>query len=80
MADLFITTDTGPMHLAAAAGCKVVALFGPTAPWRTGPYGPGNVVVRAGIDCSPCYRRECDIGMRCMKEISVDDVLEKIPM
>jgi len=78
LADLFITTDTGPMHLAAAAGGRVVALFGATAPWRTGPYGPGHVVVRAGIECSPCFKRECAIGVRCMQEISVDEVMGKI--
>jgi len=78
LADLFITTDTGPMHLAAAAGGKVLALFGPTAPWRTGPYGPGHVVVRTGVSCSPCFRRECNDGVRCMGEISVEEVMEKI--
>ena len=78
LADLFITTDTGPMHLAAAAGCKVIALFGPTAPWRTGPYGPGHVVVRAGTSCSPCFRRDCDVQMRCMKDISVEDVMKQV--
>lgn len=80
LSDLFITTDTGPMHLAAAAGTKVVALFGPTAPGRTGPYGPGHVVVRAGVACSPCFRRECDQGLRCMKEITVEDVLKVLPI
>jgi heptosyltransferase I len=79
LADLFITTDTGPMHLAAAAGGKVVALFGPTAPWRTGPYGPAHVVVRAGISCSPCFRRDCKDEVRCMGAISVEDVMAKVP-
>jgi heptosyltransferase I len=78
LADLFITTDTGPMHLAAAAGGRVVALFGPTAPWRTGPYGPGHVVVRAGITCSPCFRRECNDRVRCMETISVEDVMAQV--
>ncbi len=78
LADLFITTDTGPMHLAAAAGARVVALFGPTAPWRTGPYGPGHGVVRKGMDCSPCFRRTCDIGVRCMEEITVEDVMKQV--
>ncbi|MCD4717553.1 MAG: glycosyltransferase family 9 protein, partial [Desulfobacterales bacterium] len=41
-----VTTDTGPMHIAAAMGCRVVALFGPTAPWRTGPYGQSHKVIR----------------------------------
>lgn len=79
LADLFITTDTGPMHLAAAAGGKVVALFGPTAPWRTGPYGEGHVVVRKGLECSPCFRRECGDAVRCMDAISVDEVMSQLP-
>ncbi len=78
LTDLFITTDTGPMHLAAAAGAKVLALFGPTAPWRTGPYGPSHVVVRTGIVCSPCFQRKCEIGVHCMKEITVDAVMRQI--
>lgn len=58
-ARVMLTTDTGPMHIAAAMGTPVVALFGPTAPWRTGPYGEGHVVLRTGLDCSPCYKRRC---------------------
>lgn len=79
IADVFITTDTGPMHLAAAAGGRVVALFGPTAPWRTGPYGTGHAVLRAGVDCSPCFTRTCDQGRRCMTDITIDDVMERLP-
>jgi ADP-heptose:LPS heptosyltransferase len=79
LADAVITTDTGPMHLAAAAGGRVVALFGPTAPWRTGPYGPGQVVVRKGLECSPCFGRTCDIGRRCMTGITVEDVMKALP-
>ena len=78
LSDLFITTDTGPMHLAAAAGARVVALFGPTAPWRTGPYGPSHILVRTAIDCSPCYQRQCDINIQCMSGISVEEVMRKI--
>jgi lipopolysaccharide heptosyltransferase I len=77
---VFITTDTGPMHLAAAAGSRVVALFGPTAPWRTGPYGPSHVVVRTGIACSPCFKRNCDDNIQCMEEITVDEVMRKIEL
>jgi heptosyltransferase-1 len=76
--DLFITTDTGPMHLAAAAGAHVLALFGPTAPWRTGPYGPAHIIVRTGIECSPCFQRACD-DVKCMKGITVEEVMRKIP-
>lgn len=78
LADLFITTDTGPMHVAAAAGARVLALFGPTAPWRTGPYGPSHQAVRTGIECSPCFKRKCDKNIRCMRGISVSDVLSRI--
>jgi ADP-heptose:LPS heptosyltransferase len=80
LSDLFITTDTGPMHLAAAAGARVLALFGPTAPWRTGPYGPSHVVLRAGTECSPCFQRECDRGIECMAGITVEDVMRKISL
>ena len=80
LADLFVTTDTGPMHLAAAAQAKVLALFGPTAPWRTGPYGSAHIVVRAGLDCSPCFKRKCQDAIRCMGMISVDDVMRKVPL
>ncbi len=80
VSELFITTDTGPMHLAAAAGARVVALFGPTAPWRTGPYGASHIIVRTGIDCSPCFQRKCGRDIRCMAGITVDDVMRSIPL
>jgi len=72
---LLVTTDTGPMHLAAAIGTPVVALFGPTAPWRTGPFGDGHQVVRTAPECSPCFKRQCDEHRcRCMSDISVQMV------
>lgn len=58
-ASVVLSTDTGPMHLAVAVGTPVVALFGPTSPEYTGPYGTRNVVLRAGLRCSPCFRRDC---------------------
>ncbi len=76
-ADFLVTTDTGPMHLAAAAGLPVIAIFGPTAPWRTGPFGSGHCVIRSGLDCSPCFKRHCNT-LDCMKLISVEDVMEGI--
>ena len=80
LSDVFITTDTGSMHVAAAAGAKVVALFGPTAPWRTGPYGPSGRVIRAEIDCSPCFQRSCDKSIKCMAGITVAQVMKELPM
>lgn len=69
-AQLAVTTDTGPMHLAAALGTPVAALFGPTAPWRTGPFGEGHEVVRLALDCSPCFQRRCP-EPRCLLELPV---------
>ena len=73
---VLITTDTGPMHLAAATGAPVVALFGPTAPWRTGPFGEGHRILRADIGCSPCLKRQCDRDHACMTRITVDQVVQ----
>jgi heptosyltransferase-1 len=75
-----VTTDTGPMHLAAALRTPVAALFGPTAPWRTGPFGEGHQVVRLELDCSPCFQRQCP-EPRCLLELPVTQVqaaVEKI--
>jgi heptosyltransferase I len=72
-AALVITTDSGPMHLAAAVGTPVLALFGPTDPARTGPYGPGHRVIRSGLNCMPCFKKHCDTK-KCMKEIAVEEV------
>ncbi len=73
-----ICTDTGPMHVAAAMGSPVVvALFGPTSPLRTGPYGAKHRVVRAGLECSPCFKKRCD-DMSCMKKITVEMVFEAV--
>lgn len=72
-----VSTDTGPMHMAAAVGTPVVALFGPTAPWRTGPFGSGHQIVRGGPECSPCFKRECK-AIDCMELISVQQVIDAI--
>ena len=76
-ADIVISTDTGPMHLAAAVETPVVALFGPTAPWRTGPLGHIHQVIRSGIPCSPCFKRQCPTTA-CMRQIDVDRVVESV--
>ena len=76
-ASLVVTTDSGPMHLAAAVGTPVVALFGPTDPARTGPYGDGHTVIRRDLSCSPCFQRTCETR-RCMHEITVEDVFQAV--
>lgn len=77
LSDLLITTDSGPMHVSAAVGTPTVALFGPTDPARTGPYGEGHTVIRRGLPCSPCFLKKCETK-RCMKEISVEDVFQAV--
>lgn len=73
---LLITNDTGTMHVAAAVGTPVVALFGSTDPLITGPRGDGHVVVRKDVPCSPCLKRICPTDHRCMDLITVDEVEE----
>ena len=75
---LFVTNDTGPMHLAAGLGVPVIALFGPTDDMATGPLGEGHAVIRKTADCAPCGLRECPQDHRCMTEISQDEVFRVI--
>ena len=75
--DLVVSTDTGPMHIAAAQGTPVVALFGPTAPWRTGPFGSAHQIIRVDLECSPCFKRQCETS-DCMEKISVEQVLASV--
>jgi len=75
--EFVVCPDTGPMHLAAAVGTPVVALFGPTASWRTGPFGSGHQIIRADLECSPCFKRKCKTK-ECMERISVEDVMDGI--
>ncbi|MBI2933663.1 MAG: lipopolysaccharide heptosyltransferase II [Planctomycetes bacterium] len=73
---LFITNDTGPMHVADAVGTPIVAVFGPTDPVTTPPFGERHTLVRRDLECSPCLKRECPLGHHeCMKRIGVDDVV-----
>ena len=74
---LLITTDSGPMHLAAAMGTPVIALFGPTDPSRTGPYGKGHVVIRRELSCSPCFLKKCN-SMECMSGITIEEVFHAV--
>jgi heptosyltransferase-2 len=74
---VYITCDSGPMHISAAVGTPTVALFGPTDPIRHSPYGQGHAVVRKDTRCSPCYERECK-SYDCMQAIQVEDVMEAV--
>lgn len=76
-ASLLITNDSGPMHIAAAAGTRVVALFGPTSAVRTGPYGVGHSVLTGHVPCRPCFSRTCHnaLFLECLRIVSPDQVL-----
>jgi len=67
--DVFLSNDTGPLHLAAAAGAKVVGVYTCTSPLRTGPYGPDAVAVRSCVWCAPSYLKNCD-RLECMVELT----------
>ena len=75
---LVISNDTGPMHIACAVGASVIALFGPTASWITGPFGKGEGrVISKAEGCEvPCYNLNC-ADYKCMNAISVEDVLRE---
>ncbi len=74
---LFLTNDSGPMHVASALGVPLVALFGSTSDTTTGPY-LGGKVIHKHVPCSPCFRRECPIDFRCMKKIETQEVYNLI--
>jgi ADP-heptose:LPS heptosyltransferase len=77
--DLLVTNDSGPMHIAAALGTPVVAIFGPTNPKRTGPYGEIHRVIRGSAKCSPCFKKRCIMPSHlCMDTISVEMVSEEV--
>ena len=73
---LFLTNDTGPMHIAAAFGVPVVAVFGPTDATTTSPCGDEHTIVRRPVECSPCLLRECPIDHRCMTGVTVEQVYQ----
>jgi len=72
-----ISNDSGPMHIAAGFQVPVVAIFGPTSPVRTGPYGAGNIVIQSGAACAPCFKKKCS-DLRCMTGITVETVYENM--
>ncbi|MFA4889929.1 MAG: lipopolysaccharide heptosyltransferase II, partial [Candidatus Omnitrophota bacterium] len=79
LADLFISADSGPLHIANACGAKIIALFGPTSTSITGPYPFKNVtILQKDIGCKiPCYNLKCKDN-RCMKAITPDEVVEQV--
>jgi heptosyltransferase II len=73
----FVSNDSGAMHLAAAAGVPVAAIFGPTDERVTAPLGDHDVIIHQ-VFCRPCMLRDCPIDHRCMRGISVDVVFDAV--
>jgi heptosyltransferase-2 len=73
---LFLTNDSGAMHIASALGVPSVTVFGPTNEIATGPLGAAARVIREPVDCAPCLLRECPIDHRCMTRVTVDRVIQ----
>jgi heptosyltransferase II len=73
---LFLTNDSGAMHIASALGVPTVTIFGATNPVTTGPTGPLARIVRTQVECSPCLLRECPIDHRCMKAVEPSSAVE----
>jgi heptosyltransferase I len=70
--------DSGPMHIAAAVGARVVSLWGATSAARSTPWNNEEGVIEGSADCMPCYRKTCPIGRVCMQAISVEMVLDAL--
>ncbi len=78
-ARLFLGVDTAPMHIAAAVGTPVIALFGPSGEFNWGPWGNGHTVIKKDLECRPCGKDGCQGSKRsrCLEEISEEEVLEE---
>jgi heptosyltransferase II len=74
--NFLVTNDSGPMHIAAALGVPLVAIFGSTDHATTSPYTDRAVIVRKDVDCAPCKLRECPTDHRCMTAVTANDVVQ----
>jgi heptosyltransferase-2 len=72
---LLVSNDSGPMHVGAAFGVPIVAVFGPTDHTTTSPKADSCRIIRKATDCAPCLLRQCPTDHRCMKAITATDVL-----
>jgi lipopolysaccharide heptosyltransferase II len=75
---LCIGGDTGPVHIAAAMGTRIIALFGASSGHRAGPYGKNVTIISTSEKCAPCFKRKCPLNKNCMEKISVAEVIQHI--
>lgn len=75
---LCIGGDTGPVHIAAAMDCRIIALFGASSGHRAGPYGKKVTIISTTEECAPCFKRKCPLNKNCMEKITVADVIAKL--
>jgi len=71
---LFISNDSGLMHIAGALGVPTLAIFGSTNPMATSPIGASNIIIHKDLPCSPCLKEECPEDFQCMDMITINDV------
>ncbi|MDO9530005.1 MAG: lipopolysaccharide heptosyltransferase II [Syntrophales bacterium] len=74
--NLFISNDSGLMHIAGALGIPTIAIFGSTNPVTTSPVGEKSIIINKKVDCSPCLKQVCPTDFRCMDLIGVDEVYD----
>jgi heptosyltransferase-2 len=77
LADILITNDTGPAHIASALNRPTLVIFGPTDPRTTRPFSHAAEIIRHPPECAPCMLRDCPIDHRCMTAISADEVFSR---
>ena len=75
--NLFISGDTGPLHMAVARNTKSLAIFGPSEVWRYRPYGEKHEVIKMNLKCQPCHEKKCPFNWECMNNLKVEDVFKK---
>jgi heptosyltransferase-2 len=79
LCDTIISNDSGLMHIAAALDKKLIAIYGSSDPRHTPPMHPNAVIEYLGLNCSPCFKRECPLGhLNCLKQLSSTAIIKSI--